>query len=109
MICLRCGFCCVRYAVIIVAPGKFDPDMTVAEIEAKYGPEAFVAKDSDTPCPHLRAEQEKASCAVRECKFYDETPCFQFCQIESTLASECRIGRAVLDGRIKFKLEAPNG
>jgi len=99
MKCLRCGYCCIHYSVIIVRP-EFAIDKTIDEIATECGDEAFMHKTSGIPCPHLKIEDGIANCDVRHLKFYNETPCHAFTQIEQSEDCECRIGCGVRDGRV---------
>jgi len=89
VICLRCGYCCIRYDVIIVD----NPDLGIVDGN-------LIHKPGDERCKHLRGDKPgEYSCAVHEYPWYKETPCFQFTQIEAE-NSACRVGQYVLDGGI---------
>lgn len=91
MKCLRCGYCCIHYDVIIVKPGY-----------KRITKNSLIHKPSGQWCPHLVFTDDKASCAIHEMPFYKRTPCFDFTQIEESLECECRIGAGIRDGMIKL-------
>ena len=86
MICLRCGHCCRKYAVIIVD----DPAKGITEgnliLHAGIG-----------ACKHLRGDEPgKYSCNVHDESWYPETPCFSHDQIERG-NTNCRMGEYILE------------
>jgi len=81
MKCLRCGYCCKNYAVIIVD----DPEKGIAEDNL------ILHEGNGTPCKHLRGEEGSYSCALHDYPWYKDTPCFAFTQVEQK-DSLCRIG-----------------
>jgi Fe-S-cluster containining protein len=82
MICLRCGYCCIKYDVVIVE----DPDKGICEGN-------LVHKETGVRCPHLRGDVEgNMSCAVHDREWYSETPCYSHGQIEKSPKDQCRIG-----------------
>lgn len=86
MICLRCGYCCHNYMVIIVD----DPDKGISEgnLIAHMG--------EDTPCKHLGGDKPgEYFCKIHDKKWYDQTPCFSHGQIERG-NTECRMGKYIL-------------
>jgi Fe-S-cluster containining protein len=86
MKCLRCGYCCINYDVIIVD----NPKLGIVESNLKHKP-------SGIKCQHLIGNAPgKYSCTIHNEKWYKETPCFAFSQIESDINSPCRIGENVL-------------
>ncbi len=87
MICLRCGYCCHRYPVMIVD----DPDNPISE-------DNIVAHKGNGPCKHLEGDKRgKYSCKVHSKSWYKETPCFSYGQVEGSIDSECRLGRYFMD------------
>lgn len=99
MICLRCGYCCKSYMVVIVN----DPDKGIKEGN-------LICHDGSGPCKHLRGDKPgEYSCEVHERKWYEETPCFSHSQIEQSKDCVCRIGEYILkgdyDGKEKRKPE----
>ncbi len=91
MICLRCGYCCEKYAVVL-------PDGSL--------------HDGSGPCKYLKRDKDnKAVCIIHGKEFkhnafgskftipWSETPCGQFTQIERS-NSPCRIGKNI--GRLKW-------
>lgn len=85
MICLRCGYCCINYVVIIVD----DPDIGPEEGNLK-------SKTSGEVCQHLTGEAGEYVCAIHDRSWYEETPCWQFGQIERSDYTKCRMGVHVL-------------
>lgn len=85
MICLRCGYCCIQYDVIIVD----DPDIGIEESNMKHKP-------NGVRCQHLVGEAGECACAIHDRPWYNETPCWQFGQIEPSADTECRMGVYVL-------------
>ena len=77
MICLRCGYCCIRLDVAIVNPGSIRQDGTVDNAD----PSSFIFKPSGHRCPYLVNRGEIAECAIHSLPCYKGTPCQQFEQI----------------------------
>ena len=93
MKCLRCGYCCHKYLVVIVD----DPNKGIEE-------DNLIAHNGDGPCKHLEGNKPgEYSCKLHNKKWYKETPCYSHGQIEKSPDSECRIGRYILDNNITFK------
>lgn len=91
MICLRCGYCCIKYNVVIVDDSKIG--ITGTE-------ENLVCKESDQRCQHMEGnEPGKCSCRIHDEEWYQETPCFAHTQIEHG-NTKCRIGEGVLNGKV---------
>ena len=85
MNCLRCGYCCLTYAIVIVN----DPDKGVEEDNLKV-------LDGSERCPHLVGDKPgEYSCAIHDKEWYEETPCFQHGQIERC-NTNCRMGQHIL-------------
>ena len=80
MICLRSGYCCIHYDVVIVD----NPELGLIESNLK-------AKPTGQECQHLQGEMFNRSCAIHHYPWYKDTPCFQYTQIEQS-NSECRMG-----------------
>lgn len=92
MICLRCGYCCKKYAVIIVD----DPDKGIRE-------DNLIPYMGDSRCKHLVGDKPgEYSCTIHDKPWYKETPCFDFGQIESDPGFPCRIGVKVLEMEEKY-------
>ena len=88
MVCLRCGYCCRHYFVVIVD----DP-----EIGLKEGNQRIHAGGGER-CKHLRGDKPgEYACAVRTKPWYKETPCYAHGQVEMSIKDECRIGRYVME------------
>jgi hypothetical protein len=86
MKCLRCGHCCINYAVVILD----NPALPLTETNVRFKP-------GGERCPHLRGDAPgDYSCAVHDHPQYQETPCFDFGQIEKSPEDPCRMGMYVL-------------
>lgn len=83
MKCLRCGYCCKNLFVPIVDDPKKGP------VEGN-----LITHEGDgTPCKHLLGNKPgEYSCALHNYKWYKETPCFDFGQVEKSPADLCRLG-----------------
>ena len=89
MICLRCGYCCQYYYVVIVDDPELGPE-----------PENLKAIGAKPPerCQHLRGENPgEHSCFIHDYPWYKDTPCAAHGQIEKSPDDECRMGRYILD------------
>ena len=90
MRCLRCGYCCHEYAVIIVD----EPDSPISENN-------LTAHLGDGPCKHLEGNKPgEYKCLVHDKSWYKETPCYSHGQIEQSPTDDCRIGRYILDNKL---------
>lgn len=87
MQCLRCGYCCFIYSVVIVD----DPDQGIEPDNLK------VKTGVPERCQHIRGDTPgEYSCALHDKDWYDETPCAQHGQMESS-DSPCRMGTYILE------------
>lgn len=85
MKCLRCGYCCIHLEVIIVD----DPKLGVVENN-------LISKHTGDRCKHMRGDKPgEYSCAIHNEPWYEESPCFQFTQVEAR-NSNCRLGENTL-------------
>lgn len=91
MKCLRCGYCCHMLAVIIVN----DPKKGIA------GGNLTLHKGMKKPCQHLVQDGERYFCLVHDEPWYSETPCAMHGQIESSPDAPCRIGKAIMSGKLE--------
>jgi len=92
MICLRCGYCCHKLSVMIIN----DPRIGVSEGNIIFH------EGNGERCKHLIGNRiGDFSCVLHEYMWYQETPCYQYSQIEQK-NSYCRIGKAILKGEIKY-------
>ena len=90
MKCLRSGYCCFNYDIVIVD----NPDLGPIENNLKYKP-------GGVKCQHLLGNKPgKYSCAVHDMPWYSETPCGQFGQIEHNAKDLCRMGEYILNGGV---------
>lgn len=91
MICLHCGYCCIKYPVAIVKNDIGNLSTTTeSNIEMKQG---------EKKCPHLQGtEPGKLSCAIHHFPWYSETLCASHSQFE-TKETNCRIGEHLLKNK----------
>lgn len=93
MKCLRCGYCCHKYSVVIID----DPEKGITE-------DNMIVHIGDGPCKHLEGNKPgEYSCKIHNKEWYKETPCFNHGQIEESPTDDCRLGRHILDNNITFK------
>jgi hypothetical protein len=86
VICLRCGYCCINTAAVIVD----NPDL--GPIEGNL----ISRGDAGEPCKHLLGDiVGEYECSIHEELWYKETPCFSHGQIERE-NSPCRMGTFLL-------------
>lgn len=85
MKCLRCGYCCIQYEVIIVK----NPDK-------KPSYRNLDSKHTGVRCPHLLGEEPgKFSCSLHDKAWYEDTPCARHTQFE-VRETPCRIGSRMM-------------
>ena len=94
MICLRCGYCCISYDVIVIKVDCID------QKSDDWNEDSCFFKESGVMCPHLRFNGDKAICNVHSKSWFKLTPCYAYGQIEGSKLSECRVGMAVRDKKI---------
>jgi len=88
MICVRCGYCCIKSMVVIVV----DPSKGIREDNLR-------PKKTDERCPHLRGENSgDYFCAIHDEEWYEDTPCFTHGQIERGNTT-CRMGEYLLNNK----------
>ena len=99
MICLKCGYCCVKYGVVIINPKYINEELDFEDPDFE---KKLQFKESDKWCPHL-IEKSKFiySCKIHKKPWYKNTPCFNHTQIESSDISKCRMGNYV-NGKNKY-------
>ena len=98
MKCLQCGYCCIYYDVMIIAPHEVKEDLV---IDSKHSFEV-IPKRSGKECPHLRWEENKAVCSIHHYKWYKDTPCFHHGQVEKRATEFCRIGAGIQSGKVRL-------
>ena len=85
MICIRCGYCCQHYSVMIVD----DPEKGIMDGN-------IIHHKGDGPCKHLIGNKVgEYSCAIHDKPWYSETPCYNHTQIGKENAV-CRMGEFIL-------------
>lgn len=95
MICLRCGYCCIRTDVMIVV----DPELGPVQGNVEH-------KKFNEVCRHLRGNKPgEYSCAIHHYSWYKDTPCFSHTQIEPSPDTLCRMGEYLLKKREITKTE----
>ena len=97
MRCLRCGYCCIEYDVMIID----NPDLGDETISGRN--ETNVKhKPSGVRCQHLRGDKPgNYSCAIHHHDWYRKTPCFDHGQVEASPDDLCRMGEYILNLRKK--------
>ena len=103
MLCMRCGYCCVKYSVVIINPKYINEDLNFDDpsIESK-----LMYKPSDEWCPHLTKKNKSSfHCSVHNKTWYKNTPCFSHTQIEPSEDSKCRMGDYVNNKNREIKRE----
>lgn len=86
MKCLRSGYCCIHYDVVIID----DPEKGLAE-------DNLIHKPSGIVCQHLKGDNQGSySCSLHDYPWYKETPCFSHGQIEESPENNCRLGEYIL-------------
>ena len=92
MRCLRCGYCCHNYMVVIVD----DPALGISD-------DNLVCHEGDGPCKHLRGDKPgEYSCVLHDYSWYKETPCYAHGQLEKSGDDVCRMGEFVLANPERF-------
>ena len=85
MKCLRCGYCCLQYDVMILV----DPDL--GQVEGNV-----VHKPTGERCRHLSGSAPgDYSCTIHNHPAYQGTPCSEFTQVGKPDA-DCRMGAYIL-------------
>jgi hypothetical protein len=88
MKCLRCGYCCKNYCVVIVD----DPYVGICDNNL------IVHEGNGKPCKHLIGDTPgKYLCSIHNKPWYKDTPCFKHGQIEKSPDCCCRMGMYVLE------------
>ena len=100
MMCLRCGYCCIAYDVMIISPEYVRPDLDLFSPEVEH---MIIHKKSGEVCPHLRWDGDKAICTIHDYKWYKYTPCAEYGQIENSVDDPCRLGQYFEDKKINVK------
>jgi len=85
MKCLRCGHCCLTYAIVAVD----DPNKPLNESNV-------LLLDGTTRCPHLTGDKAgEYGCDIHHHTWFKDTPCGQFTQIEAK-DCPCRLGTYII-------------
>lgn len=86
MKCLHCGYCCIKYAVVIVV----DPEKGPVKGNLEW-------RDGTKPCRHLQGNKPgEYKCKVHHYPWFKETPCGQHTQVELSRKDVCRMGEYIL-------------
>ncbi len=97
MICQHCGLCCVDYMVVVIKP-----EYATEDFDINTAPEeAFLSRPGHDPCPNLYWEGDESRCCIHHFKWFAETPCAAFTQVEEG-NTECRLGRHIIDNKPGF-------
>lgn len=81
MKCLRSGYCCIHYDVMIVD----DPELGIVENNV-------IHKSTGEKCKHLGGDGPgQYFCKIHDYPWYKDTPCYNHSQIEHQNLN-CRIG-----------------
>ena len=100
MVCLRCGHCCQQYDVVIIRPEFANEKFKMSSVESYEDAEKVsMVKEGGDPCPHFEQEENETRCKVHHYKWYKDTPCFSYGQIESKVTDNCRMGEYLLRRR----------
>ncbi len=91
MKCIRCGFCCIEYDVVIVKPefvDDFDHENFNEDQEHK-----LMFKGCGEKCPHLQinTDDHTTSCSVHNKPWFSGTPCDTH-HVMGDADKPCRIG-----------------
>jgi len=87
MICLRCGYCCIKYPVAILKGPKGGVEL----------------KSEDSFCKHLTGNKPgEYSCNIHNCVKYKDSPCYDFSQVEEK-NSNCRLGQWITQNKDQWK------
>ena len=93
MRCLRCGYCCIEYDVMIVDNPELGP------IDGN-----IIHKPSGQRCQHLIGNKAgEYSCAIHDKEWYNKTPCYDFGQIENSVNDPCRMGQYILSKGLEIR------
>lgn len=92
MICLRCGYCCYFYDVIIIKPEAISL-VTEQFFDDPSCMDHLIHKPSGELCPHFDFDTQSgvAICKIHDLWWFEGTPCGQFSQIGPP-SSPCRTG-----------------
>lgn len=85
MLCLRCGYCCIKYGAVVMK----DPSLGIVRGNAVFKP-------AGEKCMHLKGSSKgEYSCAIHDEQFYRQTPCYYFGQKEPA-DNTCKTGEKVM-------------
>ena len=83
---LHCGHCCISYEVIIID----NPDLPLSESN-------ILAKAGGVRCKHLLGDASgRYKCGVHNHPDYEQTPCYDFGQVEESGTDDCRVGNFIM-------------
>ncbi len=100
MICLRSGYCCTNYDVIVIDPKAIqDGEVDLSDKSV------YLHKPTGEKCPHLIHEEDGLfKCGIHHLPWYKETPCFAYTQIENG-NTECRMGAYLRKNQEVIKMD----
>lgn len=88
MICLHCGYCCLKLFVPVII--DIDKEMCGED-------NVLVLTGDRTRCPHLKGDKPgEYFCAIHEHDKFKLTPCYAYTQIENG-NTPCRIGTYTME------------
>jgi len=97
MVCLKCGYCCIKLSVVIVDK----PELGITENNL-IGHNTKIGEYQR--CPHLEGiKSGEYKCKIHDYEWYKETPCFSHTQIEIDESVLCRMGVYVMKNDKKEK------
>lgn len=92
MKCVRCGYCCYQYDVIIIKPEFCVPEFKMSEVKEFM----VMHKKSGEKCPHLYFDGDIAVCKLHNFKWYKQTPCYTH-NTEINNHLDCLLGTKVMN------------
>lgn len=97
MKCVRCGYCCIDYDVIIIRPEYINEDINdILSKDFNAADKIAIHKPCGIKCPHLDYDEDGiATCKVHDKPWYKGTPCDSHTQIGKEDAV-CRIGNMTI-------------
>lgn len=106
MKCIRCGYCCVAFDVVIVKP-EFVDNVDLTDVSCM---KKLIHKHGNQNCPHLEYDNETriATCKVHNKSWYKDSPCYSH-HVIGDPNKPCRVGDYQLKNGWKIKEDYRNG